>query len=241
MTAGVLHAVIASGKGLSPPVFELEGALQGGTSAFSHSLPAGIDTLVAARPAGTVVGLAFVETANQSVTITGWTAVTEYGSGTAGGTDASRITVFWRRMDGTETTAEVSDSGDHQIIRVAIYSNCKASGTPFQAIDGSAGSIAASPITLSTGSTSVAQVRVFLGITYSEDIAAASFSAFSQSLTGTSELWDFGATSGNGGGFAVYSGSFPQAGSLGAMSIATSRTLPQVMAHGIYELLPYGA
>lgn len=83
------------------PTYVASGAIADLTGPGTVALPAGIqvnDILVLE-----------IETANQVVTITNqnggaWTEVTDspQGTGTAGGTTATRLTVFWSRYNGTQ-------------------------------------------------------------------------------------------------------------------------------------------
>jgi hypothetical protein len=63
--------------------------------------------------------MVFLESANQAFTAPvggGYTQLTANGTGTAGAAAATRLTIFYKISNGTETTYVTGDSGDHQTV-----------------------------------------------------------------------------------------------------------------------------
>lgn len=81
--------------------------------------------------------LLFVETANQAATLStanGFVSVgAPTGTGTAAGTTATLLTVFWKRAvgGGADVAPVVADSGDHQAARIGLWRGAKTSGNPW--------------------------------------------------------------------------------------------------------------
>jgi hypothetical protein len=89
-------------------------------------------------PAGTVsndILLLFVETENEAVTLStpnGFAEVaTPTGTGTAGATTASRISVWWKRAVGGDAAPTVADAGDHVACRILGFRGCIVTGNPW--------------------------------------------------------------------------------------------------------------
>jgi hypothetical protein len=100
----------------SVPTFVGAGTSTGNAAAITPSLPSGIQT--------NDILILFVETANQSIIISNqnggtWTQITDspQGTGTAGGTSATRLTAFWSRYNG------VQEHRPHQILEIILDNN----------------------------------------------------------------------------------------------------------------------
>ncbi len=155
----------------------------------------------------------------------GWTEVTNSPSADTSGTDAqdTRLSVFWRRYDGTGTSVFMSDCGDHQAGIVIAFRNCVLSGNPWDdTAAGSAGSAttAVSCPTVTTAGTD----RLILAIatTSREADSTTEFSGWTNAnLTGITEIVDFTESNGDGGGIGAAYGFKATAGATGATT-ATS-------------------
>lgn len=80
-----------------------------------------------------------VESAAQNVagvdlTASGWTSLSFGEVGTAGATDATRMTAYWKRAsaDAAATTVNVGDYGDHTIAMTFLLRGCLATSNPIQ-------------------------------------------------------------------------------------------------------------
>lgn len=88
------------------------------------------------------VGLLFVESANEAVTLStpaGFAAVADspQGVGTAGNAAATRLSVFWvRTTDGSPASPVVADSGARQSAFIMVFRGCIATGDPWDVTAG---------------------------------------------------------------------------------------------------------
>jgi len=120
--------------GSSPaPTIVGVGAAAASTGTITPSLPSGLQS--------NDILLLFVETANQAASISNqnggtWAVVTGSGAGTgtAGGTDGARLTVFWSRYNGTQGAPTVDDSGDHQLATMMAIRGAVATGNPWEVV-----------------------------------------------------------------------------------------------------------
>lgn len=94
-------------------------------------------TLTPAFPAHQAddVILLVAESANEAVTLSdaqGFAEIANVGTGTAGASDAARLTLFWKRATGTsETPPTFADPGDHIYLRCYVLRGCVTSGNPW--------------------------------------------------------------------------------------------------------------
>jgi hypothetical protein len=203
-----------SGGGAGTPTYQAAGALVGGT---------GAQTVVWPTHQSGDVALLIVETANQAVTLStpaGFVQVTNspQGTGTAGGTAATRLTVYWKRAtSAAEASPRVADSGNHQIAQIITFRGVIASGNPW---DVTAGNVASSPsgsVTIPGTTTTVANTLVVAIVSNRTDTDTAQTSGWANSnLTSLTERVDSGSFAGNGGGFGVATGVKATVGAYGA-------------------------
>ena len=100
------------------------------------------------KPTGFLAGdilLAFFETANQAITVSGgtetWTELPDspQGIGNVGLAGGVRLTAFWARASAAAASVTMptsSDSGDHQTVVCLAISGCIATGDPFDVTSG---------------------------------------------------------------------------------------------------------
>src|SRR5688572_23988929 len=109
------------------PTFVAAGGFVGSATTATPSLPAGIQA--------NDILLLFVETENEPVTLSdaqGFTSVgVPTGTGVAGATNASLISVFWKRATGSDSAPTVADAGDHVACRILAFRGVKTSGDPW--------------------------------------------------------------------------------------------------------------
>ena len=210
------------------PTFVAAGTVASGTGAITPALPAGI--------ASNDILLLFLETANQAISISNqnggtWTAVASspQGTGTAGGTSATRLTAFWSRYNGTQGAPTTSDSGNHQLGRIIALRGAAASGNPWDVAAGGVESTADTSGAIPGATTTVANTLVVAAIATALPDASgtANFSSWANTnLVGLTERTDNTVTAGNGGGLGLATGGKAAAGAYGntTVTVATSAT-----------------
>jgi hypothetical protein len=205
------------------PTYFSKGAQASSQSAITPALPASIavnDYL-----------LLFLETANQAITIPTpaggtWTEVTNspQGTGTAGGTGATRLTVFGSRYNGTQTAPTTSDAGDHQTGHIEAYRNVKTTGNPWNITSGGIDATGPATLTITGATTDSANCLVILAVADDWDNSSTSrYGSVSgwvnANLAGITERHDQGSTTGNGGGVGVATGQKATAGNYGNSTV----------------------
>ena len=210
------------------PTFVAAGTVASGTGAITPALPAGLQT--------NDILLLFLETANQAISISNqnggtWTQVTNspQGTGTAGGSSATRLTVFWSRYNGTQGAPTTSDSGNHQLGRMIAIRGATTSGDPWDVTAGGVESTSDTSGSIPGATTTVANTLVVAAIATSlpDSNGTADFSAWTNAnLSSLTERTDNTVTAGNGGGLGIATGGKATAGAYGstAVTCASSAT-----------------
>ena len=222
-TTGTVWSFTTAGP--PSPAFVAVGTVATGTTTMTPALPSGIAT-------GDIL-LLFVETANQAVTISNqnngtWAQVTNspQGTGTAGGTVATSLTIFWSRYNGSQGAPTTSvTSGDHQIGQIAAFRGTVASGNPWDVTAGNVASTASTSVSIPGATTTVANTLVLAIVANGTDTTTAQTSGWTNSnLTSLTELMDNSTNTGNGGGFGIATGGKATAGtySTTTATLATS-------------------
>ncbi|MEK6208761.1 MAG: DUF6701 domain-containing protein [Pseudomonadota bacterium] len=216
------------------PTYVAAGAVAANAAAITPALPAGI--------AVDDILLLFLETSNQAITIANqsggtWTAVANspQSTGAAAAADATRLTVFWSRYNGTQTAPVTSDSGNHQLGRMIAVRGVDTSGNPW---DITAGGVEAGN-TDTSGSipgatTTVANTLVVaaIGTSLPDVNGTAAFTNASwanASLTGVTERTDNSSTANNGGALGIATGVKATAGLYNATTVTTSVNTAKAM------------
>jgi hypothetical protein len=197
--------------------FVAAGAVSSGTGTISPALPTG-------RAVNDIL-LLFVETANQAVSISNqnggtWAEVTgsPQGTGTAGGTSATRLTVFWSRYNGTQGAPTVSDSGNHQAARMVAIRGAVSSGNPWNITAGGVDATSDTSASIPGATTTVINTLVVVATAGSLPDAngTAQFSAWTNAnLTSLTERTDNSVSAGNGGSLGIATGFKATAGAYG--------------------------
>jgi hypothetical protein len=196
------------------------GAKASGTGAVTPALPTGWQA--------NDIFLLFCETANEAVTApTGWTEVASspQGTGTAGGTSATRLTVFWRRATSSETAPTIADPGDHICAGILAFRNVVETGNPWDVTVGDVLTTASTSVTIPGATTTVPGCMVVVAVATGPDTTTAQCSGWTNTnLQNLQELVDYYTNSGNGGGFGVAAGTMTNAGNYGSTTatVATS-------------------
>ncbi len=205
----------------TPPSFVAAGTVASGTGAITPALPSGLQT--------NDILLLFLETANQTISISNqnggtWTQVTgsPQGTGTAGGTAATSLTVFWSRYNGTQGAPTTSDSGDHQLGRMIAIRGATTSGNPWDVEAGGVDATSNTSGSIPGTTTTVANTLVVVAIATSLPDASgtANFSGWTNAnLSSLTERTDNTVTAGNGGGLGLATGGKATAGAYGATAV----------------------
>jgi hypothetical protein len=204
------------------PNYQAAGSAVSGTGAISPAWPT--------HQSGDVA-LLIVESANQAISLStpaGFVEVTNspQGTGTAGGTAATRLAVYWKRATSSaESRPTVADSGNHQIARIVTFRGVTASGNPWDVTAGNVAATASASVSIPGATTTVANTLVVTIVANATDTSSARTSGWTNSnLTGLTERIDNNTNSGNGGGFGVATGVKATAGAYGTTTatLATS-------------------
>jgi len=152
-----------------------------------------------------------VETANQAVTApAGWTIVDgPQGTGTAGGTSATRLTVFTRVPTALgEASPTIADPGDHCVAHIFNVGPCD-----IHAVVGNAQTSSSTTAAFGALTTAVDNCLILALVTSMTDVATARTKSWTNGFT---VRGDYSSTQGNGGGVAVASKEMLTAGAVGA-------------------------
>lgn len=156
----------------------------------------------------------FVETNDAGVvdTPTGWTPITD-PIVVAGQT---KLWSFWRRATASESAPTVNDAGDHATGFVAVFRECKLSGSPIDVVatdtETTADTSASFPAVTTTGPDRIVVNVGADGVEYS---GARASSWSNANLTDLIERKDAGTVAGDGGGLWMATGTKAAAGSTG--------------------------
>jgi hypothetical protein len=200
----------AGGGGLALPTFVANGSLGFGTGAITPGLPTGW--------AQNDILVLIIETNNQAITVSGYT---EAGSSPASnaGTNPTRLTVFWKRAGASETAPTTSDSGDHQVGRMAAYRGCVTTGDPFDVTNSDSGGVGTA-ISIVGATTTWNNSLVLAAVASTDNVSASRFSGWANSdLSSVTERIDNGRNDGAGGTIGLADGGKAVAGAYGTTSV----------------------
>lgn len=176
----------------SAPTFVAAGNFRSAGSQDTIPLPAGIEQ-------GDLL-MIFVETANEAVTtISGWTALSPQGTGTAGAAGSTRLSIQWKVAGISESAPTLADPGDHFAAQMLAFRGVN----PDSPIHASSSAVLSSPdsaVSFPNLTTTVDHALVLAAMSYGMDDNGAHVGSWSGGLT---ERADQGTQLGNGGGIAV--------------------------------------
>lgn len=158
----------------------------------------------------------FVETAfGESVSASGWTHAGDSPSPAAAGT---QLSVLWRRANGTETAgASIPDPGDHAVARIVAFRDATTAGVPFDVTNkGFTGTGPAATIPGDTTTVVDCLVIVAAAIALDSSHAGFFYGWTNADLAAIVEHFDEGVDVGNGGGFAMITGTKAALGAVGS-------------------------
>lgn len=212
---------------MAAPTWQATGSLASGTGNVTVNWPTHLTN---------DIGLLVVESANQTIALTtahGFVQIPDspQGAGTAGGTQATRLAVFWcRATSGSMASPVITDPGDHAIAYIITFRGCKTSGDPWNVTAGDALSAESTSFSIPGDTTTVADCLVTAIIATRADVDTGRASGWSNaSLVSITERADlYTSVPGNGGGISVACGVKSAAGAYNA----TTGTLSTISVQG---------
>ena len=200
------------------PIIRGVGAYQGAAGSITHTIGG---TSGISEPGDLI--LIFLESANEA-----FTAVTGYlqapsspqGRGTAAAPNATRLTIFYKISDGTETTYVTGDSGDHNSVGSLVIRDVDVLN-PFNANAGTNANAVSATVTCSSVTTTKAECLIINAIATDYDVG--STAVFSNptnaNLTSITERIDGTTAQQDGGGLGIFTGLKGTAGSTGSTTV----------------------
>lgn len=167
--------------------------------------------------------LLIIQTSNQNFAApTGYTQLgPKNGIGTPAAAGATKLCIFWKRDNGSESAPTLTDSGDHTFGVMLAIRGCPTNGDPFRMM-GQAWKFTAS----TTGTSDVGVTRMDNSLVMNifahaidSGLGQQGSSPANSSLTGVAENFDSGTADGTGGGIYVMSGVKVAAGEVTASTV----------------------
>jgi hypothetical protein len=216
---------IASAIEAAVPTWVATGTFGNGTISAAFPLPSGIVK-------GDIL-LALCESANQAVTVSDaaggtWTEVTNspQGTGTAGGTSATRITSFWSRYNGTQTQPTFACTGGNHVNGcIVAIRGCVPEGNPIHVSTGGVKATSSTATSITGSTTTKPNCLIVAAVARMDDSSAVHYSAWTNaSLTSVTEIADGGGVGGNGGGIGACCGGLASAGTYNTTTATNATT-----------------
>ncbi|NWG38102.1 hypothetical protein [Nitrososphaera sp.] len=196
------------------PHFFAAGTASSAAGAITPALPSGIET--------DDILLLFVETVNQAVSITNqnggtWTEVTNspQGTGTAGGTTSTRLTVFWSRYNGSQGAPTTSDSGNHQLGVILAFRGVTDTGDPWDVTSGNVDATSDTSLAATGATTTAANTLVVIAATLMDDAQNFGATWTNADLSNITLRANEGTAAGNDGRLGIVTGKKSTAGTYG--------------------------
>src|SRR6185503_19716636 len=182
-----------------------------GTGAIAPGLPAGtaVDDIL----------VMVVESGVGSLTVSGWTEATNSPQSDA--TDATQLSVFWRRATGTDATT-TSIPTNHAIGRIIGFTGCVTQGNPFNVTAGGTEATSDTSGSIPSATTTIADTMVVLAWCSTQDANSTNteFSSLTNSnLASLTEQVDNGAADGAGGAIGAGTGTWATVGDYGTSTV----------------------
>ena len=197
------------------PIWQASGTAVAGTGAVTAAWPTHQTDDVA---------LLVIETANEAITLganaADWTQVTNspQGTGTAGGTAATRLTVFWSRATSAAMgDVGVNDAGNHVRANIYTFRGVITTGNPWDVTAGDVAATASTGVSIPGATTSVVDTLVVAIVANGTDTNTAQCSAWANAdLANVVQIAGDNTNVGNGGGTCLATGDKAVAGTYGA-------------------------
>lgn len=213
------------------PIVSAIGGLASGTDALQAPLPTGITQ-------GDIL-LLLVETANESVFISDFNGGTwlqvagsPEGTGAAGAVEATRLTAFWSRYNGSQGPPLLSDSGDHQTARMIAIRGAAISGDPWNVAVGGVDAVLNPGGNIPGATTTVDNALVIQAVATShpDGEGTANFSGWSNaSLVALAERGDSASSAGKGGALGIATGIKALAGGISSTTVTLAQPATKAM------------
>lgn len=209
----------------------------GGAAGIGPGLPAGW--------AEHDIFLLFVESANEVVpTPSGWSIApsSPQGTGTAGGSSATRLSVFWKRATASESAPYIPIvTEDHFIGCILALRGCTRIKDPFDVTSGSVEASSVASATLTGVTTTVTDAWVIIGSAYHQTLNLVPPVRFcgvtNAGLSSISVKTDATYAVGNGGGLAIATALKATAGATGNTTIEWNQaSTPTAGFHAMIKL-----
>lgn len=215
---GVTASFGGGGGGTTMPVFRFIGTQASGDAS-------GPTVNFSSTNADDII-LLFVESNNEAVSAPDgtWTEAPDSPISNAG-TNPTRLTVFWKRSPGSETSVSVADSGDHTTAQVIVFQDVIASGNPFDVTTQATGTGTA--VTVPGDTTTGANRLIVIGVVSSRDsTSTTNFSSWANTdLSSVTERNDRGSDLGTGGCLGIATGTKAVAGAYGNSTVTISTNI----------------
>lgn len=161
------------------------------------------------------IGVCVVETSTGEAAVEtsgGWTAFPS--SPQESTTIGTRLSLFWKRATTTSmASATFADAGNHITGWMTTIRGCVASGDPFTVSSGGSKDTASTAMSVPGLTTFLADQLMFVACARDNDAAGGAFSSPANASWATiTERQDVGEVTGNGGGFASWTGVLTAAG-----------------------------
>ncbi len=181
------------------------------------------------------IGLLFVTTSGGGNTTplstpAGFTLIDTYTTGT--GTAGTQLSVYWARATSTSMgNPTVTLGTDFKYGFIATFRGVVSSGNPYNVYAGGVKATASTTASISSITTTVPDTMVVNVITSDLDLAAAFVSSYvNANLTGITERFDAGTTTGGGGGISFATGDKATAGSVGVTTATVTSSINAFMS-----------
>jgi hypothetical protein len=163
----------------------------------------------------------------------GWTQLTFSPQATPTSTDGTRVAVFWRRADGTESSPlTVANPGDHTYSVTMAVRGCRAAtvfeDNPFDDMMGGFDDATSNLVTFSSGLITEGNNRLIVFVVArGNDLADSEFTPWTNAgLFDLHDDWtDSGTLTGNGGGLAATAGTKVYPGDVGVTTAVISQSV----------------
>lgn len=142
------------------------------------------------------------------------------GIGDAAAAGSTKLSVFWKRDNGSETVPTIPDTGDHTYGFMFTVRGCPTTGDPFRFMGNAWKFTASTSGTGPTGKTSIDKSLVLTIFAHGINSASAQATgAANSSLSSVTEQFDGATTDGTGGGLVLVSGIEAAAGDVSATTL----------------------
>ena len=203
----------------STPTFRSAGAGVGSDTSISPAMPAGF-------AANDILILVCETAATESLsTPSGWSLLYQAFE-TGNVATGTRLTVFWKRAAGGESSPTISSPGNHVVGRIAAYSGCAIHEDPWDVVSGGVMASAGTSVSI-TGLTTSIENSLVLNIvcTPTDTSTANQVDGWTNgNLSGITERFDNFTTFGNGGGIGMAEGLKASPGSVANTTVTLTNS-----------------